>query len=285
MLPLLDGVARKGVLGLQVEDVELVDARRHEQQRALVDLCRGRLVFDELEELVFKNHRALGDGEVLADFKLAFVRHGHMPLTQVVEHVGHALGEAFAMRLDGFFLRLGVEGEKVAGRGRRHPLVHGKAQARLGLGITFSEFGHRLEGALVEQIHGGGERRHRVLAPSVALEAAVFQLGALVQALVPEFRGLLDVVALQVHHLARVKAQLRQLHRWRGARRGALRVQPLLHGAQPVLALLHPCGHARRLVQHLLPHLCRLICAHCFSLDIARNPAASIPCSGEKARL
>src|SRR3546814_6607859 len=49
---LLDGPADEGVLRPQVEDVILVDPRRDDQQRALVDLLgRGR-VLDELHEVV-----------------------------------------------------------------------------------------------------------------------------------------------------------------------------------------------------------------------------------------
>src|SRR5664279_3522544 len=45
-------VADQRVLGLQVEDVELVDARRHHEQRALEHLVGERLVFEQLEQLV-----------------------------------------------------------------------------------------------------------------------------------------------------------------------------------------------------------------------------------------
>ena len=152
---LLHRVADHGVGGLQVEDVELVDAGRHHQERALIDLGAQRLVFDELEQLVLEHHRAFGGGHVLADLEHALVGHGHMALLHVVQQVGHALGDALALGLDGLFLGFGVEGQEVAGRHGSHPLFHAKADAGLGLFVSLDRVGQPHEGAGIEQVGCG----------------------------------------------------------------------------------------------------------------------------------
>jgi hypothetical protein len=59
--------SRQALLGRQVDAVELVDLRRADDQRPLVDLGRSRRVLDQLEHLVAKDHRARRRGDVLAD--------------------------------------------------------------------------------------------------------------------------------------------------------------------------------------------------------------------------
>ena len=146
------GVADQRVFGLQVQDVELVDAGRHQQKRLLEHLGGERLVFDQLEQLVLEHHRAFGGGHVFANFKQALVRHGHMALLQVMQHVLQALGDALALGVDGFLLRVGIEGQKIAGCAGRHPLLHGKADAGAGFGITLHGIGQAHQGAGIEQV-------------------------------------------------------------------------------------------------------------------------------------
>jgi hypothetical protein len=59
---LLHRVADQRVFGLQVEDVELVDARRHQQQRPLVHLGRASALIGlysmQLETVSFSNTTA-----------------------------------------------------------------------------------------------------------------------------------------------------------------------------------------------------------------------------------
>jgi hypothetical protein len=113
--------------------VELVDARRHQQKRLLVDLGGQRLVFDELEQLVLKHHGTFGGRDVFAHLKQTFVRHGHMALLQVVHQVLHALGNAFALGFNGLFLCLCIQGQEIAGRGGCHPLLDREADTAFGL--------------------------------------------------------------------------------------------------------------------------------------------------------
>ena len=175
---LLHRIADQRVLGLQVQDVELVDAGRHQQERLLIHLGRQRLVFDQLEQLVLEHHRAFGGGHVLADLEQALVGHGHMALVQVVHQVLHALGNALALGVDGLFLGLGIEGQKVAGRGGGHPLLDRKADAAAGLGVGLDRVGQAHHGAGVEQVDRGRIRRHRVAAPGLARKALVAPPGS-----------------------------------------------------------------------------------------------------------
>jgi len=55
---MLDCKADKGIGRLKVEDVELVDARRHDQQRPCGHLLRRGRILNELKQLVFEHDRA-----------------------------------------------------------------------------------------------------------------------------------------------------------------------------------------------------------------------------------
>ena len=269
-MALADGVADEGVLGLQVEDVELVDARRHQQKRLFVHLVGERLVFDELEILVLEHHRAFGGGDVFADFEHALVGHRHVALLGVVQHVGQTLGQAFALRVDGFLLRLGVEGEEVAGRGGGHPLLDGEADAVLGLGVALGGLGHRHQRARVEQVHRGGKRGQWVLRPGIALEAAVLQARVGLQALIPQFGGIAHVVLLQFHQLLGRELDLRHVDGRHGLAGGVAQIHglELLKGLQPGFgkALAHGVAdhRLREVARHLLPQVAGLVHAVSF---------------------
>ena len=110
---LADGVANQRVLGLQIEDIKLVDARWHQQKRLFIDFGSEWLVLKQLEKFVFKHHRTFGGGNVFSHLKQTLVCHGHMALLQVMQQVGDAAGNAFTLGVDGFFLGFGVEAQKI----------------------------------------------------------------------------------------------------------------------------------------------------------------------------
>ena len=122
---LRDRPSDERLLRIEVEDIELVDPRRHDQERALVDLRRRRLVLDQLDELVAEDdlagrHRHV-DAELerarvrLADAQFAFPR-----LDVLGEHLQSAdeiLAALFQRRAD----QLGIGADKVRWRERgRH---------------------------------------------------------------------------------------------------------------------------------------------------------------------
>ena len=86
-----DRVRDEGVRGLQVEDVVLVDARRDDHQRALVDLRGGRRVLDQLDQLVLEDDGARRGADVAAHLERRLVGHRDPALGQVLGEQAHAL--------------------------------------------------------------------------------------------------------------------------------------------------------------------------------------------------
>ncbi len=120
--PLRDRPADERLLRIEVEDVELVDPGRHDQERAPVDLRRRGFVLDELDELVAEDHLARRRREIdaeletasvrLADAKVAFAR------LDVFGHHLEAAHEILAALLERHAQELGVGAEEVGRRER-----------------------------------------------------------------------------------------------------------------------------------------------------------------------
>ena len=66
---LRDGPADEGFLRVEVEDVELVDPGRHDQQRPLQHRLGRRRVLDQLDQVVAEDHLAGRGRDVLADLE------------------------------------------------------------------------------------------------------------------------------------------------------------------------------------------------------------------------
>ena len=119
--------ADEGFFGIEVEHVELVDPRRHDQQRPLVDARRRRRVLDELHQFVAKDHLAGRRGEI--DAELELLRVGLTDAQIAVSRrdiLGHHLQPAHEI-LAAFGERraqqLGVGGEEVRRRQRARHLT------------------------------------------------------------------------------------------------------------------------------------------------------------------
>jgi hypothetical protein len=166
----------------ETEDVELVDPRRHDQERPAEHLLgRGR-VLDQLHELVLEHDLARRHGHVLAQAEGAVVGHGDVqaPLAplQVVEQVLHALEQVLAAGLDGRAQDLRIGQHEVAGRQRVDPLPRVELDLPGGLLVQPVDPAHRGLGPvggqqvrLLDEIEGG------VLVPALVLEAAVALVG------------------------------------------------------------------------------------------------------------
>ena len=159
------GVADQRVLGLQVQDVKLVDAGRYDEKRLLKHLRRQGLVFEQLEEFVLEHHCALGGRDVLPDREHALVGHRHMALTQVMDEVLQPFGNALALGLDCQLLRFGVERQKIAGRASRSPLLHRKPQTRHGFDIRLQGVDQTGQRARLDQVCRRRMRSQRVVGP------------------------------------------------------------------------------------------------------------------------
>ena len=210
-MPLRGCIADQGVFRLQVQDVKLVDARRNHQEGALIHLVRQRLVFEQLEKLVFKDYGTFGGGDIFSDFKDTFIGHRHMTLLHVVQHVGHALGDALAFGVDGFFLGFCIEREKVAGCRSGHPLLDRETKAGLGLGVGFNRFSQAHQGVGVELVGRAQEFGNRVGLPGRIGKPAINRCRRCVaglQALVPERRCTCDVALLKLHEFARLETNI-----------------------------------------------------------------------------
>ena len=159
--------------GLQIQNIKLVDARRNHEERLFVHLLGERFVLDELKKFVFKDHRALRSAHIAAHFKLALIRHRHMALANISEHVLHALRDALALRVGGFLQCFGVQRKEVRRRGRCNLLLSGKAQSGFGFFIGLHTIDHLHHRTRIQQIQCRGETGDRICAPSLAGKAAV----------------------------------------------------------------------------------------------------------------
>ena len=109
-MTLADGIANERVVGLQIQDVKLVDARRDQQKRFFVNFGGEWFVLNQLKIFIFKNHSTFRGGHVLTHHKLAFIGHRHMALLHVVQQILNAFGQALTLGFDGLFLGFRIEG-------------------------------------------------------------------------------------------------------------------------------------------------------------------------------
>jgi hypothetical protein len=170
--------AHEGVFRLQVEDVELVDAGRHDHQRARSHLVRQRRVLDQLEQLVLEDHRAFGDGDVLPDLEGVLVGDGDTAFAQVCQQIGHARAQAFALGFDCQLEHLGVGGREV---GRAHgidELFGEEAQLVPGGLVNVGRFDEVIDQPRIEQVILFEQAVDRVVTPLGGVKASVTALGS-----------------------------------------------------------------------------------------------------------
>ena len=133
--------ANERLLGIEVEDVEFVDPRRHDQKRALEHLGRGRLVLDEFDQRVAEDHLAGRRREVNAELESARVglANAHVAVARLDVFGQHleaphevlaALGQRRAQQF-----RIG--GHKVGGRQGRRDLAQIESRLVAFVGIEF----------------------------------------------------------------------------------------------------------------------------------------------------
>src|ERR1700686_2899063 len=115
---MLDEEADETVLGLQVENVELVDPWRNEQQRYRVGLRGERRVLDQLDEAVSVDDLPLRDGEILSWRESFGVGHSHPSLAQIGNQITQAVSHAASPRLQRLSKSRRVRRQK-QGRARR----------------------------------------------------------------------------------------------------------------------------------------------------------------------
>ena len=99
-MTLRNRVLDQRVARAEIEQVILVDAWRHEQDRRLFHLICLRRVLNELDQLVLENHGPGCDGQVASDFESGLVDPGDPALLQIVDQILHTVREACGPGLD-----------------------------------------------------------------------------------------------------------------------------------------------------------------------------------------
>ena len=118
--PLCDQVLDVTAPRREIHDVELVDHRRHEEDRNLPHLRGRRLVLDELEALVAEDDGSRGQADVAADDELADVDVGGQArrLPHVPGELPRAAHEVPPARVDRSLEHRGIDERSVGGRQR-----------------------------------------------------------------------------------------------------------------------------------------------------------------------
>ncbi len=170
----LQGVLDEALFRRQVEDVVLVDLRRHDQQGLGVLALAQRLVLDQFQHLVAEHHRALRGGEVATDLEGGLVHlAGHAAVVhQVFEQVADAIEQADPAGIEQFLYRqwidqavagchgVGEQGDEEAGAG-----------AIVAVQVAFVDPGEQL--LLPRQVGLQGAPVEGIEAPGWILEAGV----------------------------------------------------------------------------------------------------------------
>src|SRR5581483_5121382 len=101
---------------------EFVDPRRHDKKRPAPDLRRGRRILNELHHLVLKDDLARCGGDVFADAKGVWRRHGDgeaaLAAFEVADQIGKTVQEIVAAAFDRRFQVLGVGRDEIRWRDR-----------------------------------------------------------------------------------------------------------------------------------------------------------------------
>ncbi len=175
LVALPDEVLGQAAPGGQVGDVVLVDHRRHDQQRVVVDGLGRRLVLDELVLLGAVHHGPGGDRQVPAHLERAGRHHrGHPRLRGQVgdqrpEAAQHADTAAVGCRLP----VSGVEQRAVARRGGGDEVGQHEAQAGVVAPVQFGPVEQRLRRLARRQVGLDGALEQGIARPGGVGEPAV----------------------------------------------------------------------------------------------------------------
>ncbi len=205
-IALLHRITHQRVLRLQIKDVKLVDARRHDQQRTRVYRFGQRRVLDELKQFVFEHHRTCGRGDIPADFKSGFIGLRNPAFLQVRKQLCNSARQAFTMRVDDFLLRFGIGRQEVRRRQRIDHLLHRKTKLLLDLVRRLDRIDHGSQKACIELVGRRMKGKKRIRLPCRRRHAAVGDGGNLgVYCGLPQARELVGVVLLQPDDVGRIK--------------------------------------------------------------------------------
>ncbi len=215
--------AHEAVLGAQVEDVELVDPGRDDQQRPPQHRLGGRRVLDQMHQGVLVHHLAGRQGDVLADAERFGVGHLDAQVAaaalEIGEQVVQALDQVLAAGLGSLAQHLGIGQQEVA---RAH-----RVDELAGIEIDFLR-GRRLQPVHMRHhvLHEAGGQQVGLLdevedvvrLPGFVLEAAVLRVGLddrrgfhahhPARGVLPQRHVVLPETKLRLHQMCRVGHQL-----------------------------------------------------------------------------
>ena len=168
-------MAHEGIFGLQVKDVELVDVRRHDHQRALEHRGGGGRVLNQLEQRVLEHHCARRHRHVAADLELRFVGLRDAAFLHIAQQVGQPFVQCTARAFNDGLLSIGIERQEVGRRQRVNPLHNGEPQAFAHRFTDLGRIDHTLHRAGRQQIGVCHQQVGIIAGPGVAGKAAVGQ--------------------------------------------------------------------------------------------------------------
>ena len=177
-MPAVDAPLDEALLRRQVENVELVDPGRHDDQRPLEDRLRGRLVLQNLAEIVAGDDLAGCERDIEAERKLGGIRLAKSQLAaaghDVLGQHFHAGDEIGAMRGDRRAIDFGIGDREICRRKRSGHLLHVECRLVPRMLVQPLRLGNQSLGP------GGGnredlphERKERVLHPVLVGESLV----------------------------------------------------------------------------------------------------------------
>ncbi len=141
----------QALFGAQVEDIELVDPRRHDDDRHGVHRFGGRRVVDQLDQAVAEYHLARRRRQILADDKGVGFDHLDVPGLDVAQEILETAGEALAAGRHEALHGHRIEPEVI---GRRHH-VEPLAQPEGGAPTLLVRLTRRLEVHVLQPVGEG----------------------------------------------------------------------------------------------------------------------------------
>ena len=221
--PPVDAPFDEAFLRVQIENVELVDPRRHDEKRAPVHrLCRRR-VLDQLDQIVAPHYLAGRDRHVLAELELGGIglpqAKGPMARLDVLGQHVQATDEVLAFLLHRGAQQFGIRTDEIRRRQRARDLAHVEGSLGAAERIEFLVArDHLVRPVDAERVGLPHEIEDRALAP--------LRIG---EALVPAVVGNDRLHRLAGHAAQRIAPEVDEL-----GREGLLRLQRARRVLQPV---------------------------------------------------
>src|SRR6266404_3663946 len=101
LVTLRDRILDERILFSEIEQIEFVDAWRDNQKRRSLHILRFWRVLNQLDELIFEDHRSRRYRKIATNFERCFVNPRNAPLLNVFDEVLHPGNQTSGTALDG----------------------------------------------------------------------------------------------------------------------------------------------------------------------------------------